>query len=119
MAMRAYDIEHLRCCSPSQAFWVDLLVVDFGGSRLASCDTPDGPTLVWDVSRIGPVLGALEPFDDVLSGVSGNPTTGQCSGLWQPHWVESRAQVPGGRFPMGDALSRMASATRLLVTSPA
>jgi hypothetical protein len=45
---------------------VDLRVVDFGGSWLASCDTPDGPSLAWDVSRLGAILAALEPFHDIV-----------------------------------------------------
>ena len=42
-------------------------VVDFGiGRWLACADTPDGPNLAWDVSRIGAILAALEPFRDVV-----------------------------------------------------
>jgi hypothetical protein len=47
-------------------FYVDVRLLEFNGRWLASTDTPDGPSLGWDVSPLGALWMALEPFDGVI-----------------------------------------------------
>lgn len=47
-------------------FWVDVRLRGINGRRIASADTPDGPSLGVGKGAIEAVEHALEPFDGIV-----------------------------------------------------
>jgi len=48
------------------AFWVDLRLREINGRRIASAETPDGPSLGLGEQPIQAIEGALAPFEGIV-----------------------------------------------------